>query len=209
MLTVACAYRPGNGFTNDYVCKLQVGISKHLQTDYRFVCLTNEEIPGVECVKPRGDNKGWWIKLHLFTAFREQTVYLDLDTMLIDDVTDIFTYPHTFTGLTGLKTKRFASGFMAWNGDFSYLDADITPAIDAQYRETWTRWGDQGWIDHHLKIRPELTGDLFPGRFVSYKWDIRRQGVVPKGASVVVFSGEPRPHTISWSLPDGIHRNKQ
>ena len=201
MLTVACAYIPGSGFDDEYVYRLQSAVAKHCKEPHQFVCLTRQTLGGIECRKPRSGNRGWWIKLHLFSAFKGPTVYLDLDTMILNDVTDIFTYPHVFTGLTGLKTKRFASGFMAWNGDFSYLDHDIDRKIAERYEETAFSWGDQGFISEHLKIKPDLTTDLFPGRFVSYKWNIRRQGFVPKGASIVCFSGKPRPHEVNWSLP--------
>lgn len=203
MLTVACAYIPGNGFDDEYVYRLQSAVAKHCKEPHQFICLTQQMLGGIECREPRSRNRDWWIKLHLFSAFKGPTVYLDLDTMIVNDVTDIFTYPHVFTGLTGLKTKRFASGFMAWNGDFSYLDQDVDREIAKRYEETWISWGDQGFISEHLKIKPDLTAKLFPGRFVSYKWDIRRQGRTPKGASIVCFSGKPRPHEVKWVLPNG------
>jgi hypothetical protein len=95
---------------------------------------------------------------------------------------------------------------MAWNGDFSYLDyRDIDKRTIAQFSETWSAWGDQGYINTYLKTVPELTNELFPDRFVSYKWGVRRQGFVPKDASIICFHGKPRPSDINWSLPDNGH----
>jgi hypothetical protein len=171
--------------------------------------LTDNRFSDIETIPLKRANKNWWVKLELF-SLTGPTVYFDLDTIIVSDITDICTYPHRFTGLTNFKhkgkTNAFASGFMAWNGDFSYLDRDIDAATDREYRGDltgdWQRHGDQGWVNDHLEIKPELTGDLFPGRFVSYKWDVRRKGRVPDSASVVCFHGVPRPHEIGWSLPN-------
>jgi hypothetical protein len=204
--TIACVFVPGNGFTEQYVYRLRNSLLICCREDHRFVCLTNERLADIETMPLRRSRNGWWNKLALFSAF-EKAVYFDLDTMIVDDVTDIVTYPHTFTGLTdfGKGVDRFASGFMAWNGDFSYLDQDIDAHTEREYdafvTRDWTRHGDQGFISEHLMHRIELTNDLFPGRFVSYKWHVRRQGFVPPGASVVCFHGKPRPADVGWRLP--------
>lgn len=203
--TVACVFRPGNGFTPEYVTRLRDATAKHCRVDHRFVCLSSEPVPGVECLPLRRRNNGWWNKLELFGNF-ERAAYFDLDTMIVGDVTDIVEYPHKFTGLTDFgKGRHFASGFMAWSGDYSYLDRDIDPATEREYNafetRNWQRHGDQGWIAERLREPPALAGDLFPGRFVSYKWSVRRDGAVPAGASVVCFHGKPRPADLNWSLP--------
>jgi hypothetical protein len=161
--------------------------------------LTDQQLPRVECLPLRRQNKGWWAKLELF-RIPGPVAYFDLDTIIIDDITDIIIYPHVFTALTGFKPGRFASGFMAWNGDFRYLDQDIDDATQRVYSATAKRWGDQDWIREHLRTEPALTETLFPGRFVSYKLDVLRSGRVPPGASVVCFHGTPRPHQVNWSL---------
>jgi hypothetical protein len=206
-LTVACAYKPGNGFTDEYVTRLRDDVQRFCKAPHRFVCLTNERFSDIETIKPRGNNRSWWMKLHLFSEFKDPTVYFDLDTILVDDVTDICTYPHVFTGLTGFKTGKFASGFMAWNGDYSYLDVDADRTIERNYdafvSRDWERHGEQSYVAERLRITPQLTGDMWPGRFVSYKYGVRRRGFVPKGASVVCFHGKPRPADVNWSLPNG------
>lgn len=206
MLTIACVFVPGNGFTSDYVYRLRNSLLICCRADHRFVCLTNERLPkDIETLPLIRKRNGWWNKLALFSAF-EQAAYFDLDTMIVDDVTDILTYPHKFTGLTDFgKGKHFASGFMAWNGNYRYLDqpidADTERRYDAFVTRDWTKHGDQGFIVEHLREPPQLAGDLFPGRFQSYKWGVRREGRVPKGTSVVCFHGRPRPADIGWRLP--------
>jgi hypothetical protein len=168
-------------------------------------------LPDIECLPLLRNNRGWWNKLEVF-RLTGPTIYFDLDTIIVGDITDLVVYPHIFTGLTNFKRTGFNSGFMGWCGDYSYLNQDIDRQTEKEYDggETgnWDRHGDQGWIEDHLKLKPQLSGDLFPGRFVSYKWDVRRQGFVPKNASVVAFHGKPRPSDVNWSLPSG-DRNQQ
>jgi hypothetical protein len=131
---------------------------------------------------------------------------MELDAIIVDDVTDIFAHNHHFTALADFTEKRshqMASGFMAWSGalDLKYLDEQFTAAHEREYSQSYDRWGDQGYVAEHLREPIDLTSDLFPGRIVSYKWHVRRQGFVPKGASVVMFHGKPRPAEIGWKLP--------
>lgn len=206
LLTVACVYVPGNGFTDDYVYRLRDGVEQFCEAPHRFVCLTNRLLAGIETVSLIRKRTGWWNKLELFrkNLFPGQVAYLDLDTMIVDDVTDILTRQQPFLGLSDFKHKqKLGSAFMSWDGtiDLSHLDDGFTLADVATYSQSYDKWGDQGVIWDRLGIQMELTNDVFPGRFVSYKWHVRRPGFVPDGASVVMFHGKPRPADVGWKLP--------
>jgi hypothetical protein len=205
--TVACVFKPGNGFTESYVYRLRDGVKQHCKAPHRFVCLTNEQLSGVDTAPLLRGRTGWWNKLELFRArlFDGPVAYFDLDTMIVDDITDIVTRDSRFLGLSDFSPKRsrqFASGFMAWDGrlDFSFLDENFTQFDVDTYSQSYDRWGDQAYIGERVGAI-ELTNDVFPGRFVSYKWHVRRPGKVPAGASVVCFHGKPRPADVGWRLP--------
>jgi hypothetical protein len=209
MITVACVYKPGNGFTSEYVYRLRDGVKEHCKAPHRFVCLTNERLVGaVETIPLVANRPGWWNKLELFrkNLFDGPVVYSDLDVMLVGDVTDIFTREQAFLGMNDFNKNRsryLQSAFMAWDGrlDFSHVYETFTPAVIPQYEQSYERWGDQGWIMDTLNAEMEFTADVFPGRIVSYKQHVRRQGFVPKGASIVMFHGKPRPADVGWRLP--------
>lgn len=207
-LTVVCVYKPGKGYTDDYVTRLRDGVAKFCQAPHKFVCMTNKKVEGIECIPMIADRDGWWNKLEIFRRglFDTPVVYLDLDTIIISDITDILTYPHEFTGGNNLKRKHvdsMQSWFMAFDGrdDYQYLFDGYTSNTPEEYEQGWARWGDQGYTQDNLRHGWTGLDELFPGRNASYKWEIRRPWKIPPGLSFVVFHGKPRPHEINWELP--------
>lgn len=210
-LTIVSVYKPGKGFSSDYVTRLRDGVAKFCQAPYKFVCLTNSDIKGVESIPMVANRDGYWNKLEVFRKglFDGPVVYLDLDTIIVSDVTDMLTYPHKFTAGLNFKAKHgrsLASWFMGFDGreDYSYLFDGYTSSTPEQYQQDWARWGDQGYTQDHLRCDWDSLDDLyFDGRYVSYKWQVRRPWKIPKGASFVCFHGKPRPHEVNWELPSG------
>lgn len=205
-LTIACVYRPGNGFTDEYVYRLREGTAKHCHVPHRFVVLTNERFEDFETIRLDRDIPGWWNKLALFRAnqFVGQVAYFDLDTMIVGDITDIVSQPQHFAMLRDFYGKhRVNSGCMVWNAgkDWSALYETFDRSRIPEYSETMEKWGDQGWISERLLDEPARLQDQFPGRIVSYKVEMKAHGKMPKSASVVCFHGKPRPHQINWRLP--------
>ncbi len=205
-LTVACVYKPGGGFTDEYVYRLREGVAKHCHVPHRFVVLTNEKFEDFETVRFEQNWPGWWGKLELFRkdVFAGQVAYFDLDTMIVGDITGIVTAPQEFAMLRDFYGKdRVASGMMVWNAsdDWSAIYETFSAARIPEYSKTAEKWGDQAWIGSCLQDAPALLQDQFPGRIVSYKVEMKAQGKMPKGASVICFHGKPRPHQINWRLP--------
>jgi len=209
-LTVACVYRPGGGFSPEYVYRLQRAARKYCSVSHRFACLTTQDLTGVECIPLVKNWIGWWSKLELFyDHFDGQVVYLDLDTMIIDDVTDIFTWPQRgFAAGSNWKMDtrtHMNSAVMIWDADldFSHIPGSFHPDMIPEYSESWQKWGDQAFIHEHLQVPWDNLFMQFPGRIANYKMHVRRPGFAPEGTSIVCFSGKPRPHTVGWRLPDG------
>ena len=217
-LTIACVYRPGGDFFAEYVYRLQRNLRDHVKVPYRFVCLSTQDLRGVTTLRLKRNLPGWWSKLELFDHKLPGPVwYFDLDTIIVSDVTDIVSTEFEFAALgpfLGLDGKplmagdAMGSGVMAFDGtvDRSYIPRAYTSRTDMEYR-TRRRWGDQGFIQDQIKSEFEPLQQHFPGRIIRFKSDVRRAdktlAPVPHGASIVCFSGKPRPHEINWSLPLG------
>lgn len=215
-LTIACVYRPGGDFFAEYVYRLQRNLRDHVKVPYEFVCLSTQDLRGVNTIRLKRNLPGWWSKLELFDhQYPGQVAYFDLDTIVVSDITDIVTKPAVFSalgpflGTDGQKLMgedSMGSGVMIFDGtaDRSHIPRAYNSRTDFEYR-TRSRWGDQGFIQDNLKHGYTPLQDQFPGRIVRFKSDVRRPdktiGPVPHGASIVCFSGKPRPHEINWSLP--------
>lgn len=199
-VTVACVYKPGGDFTDEYVTRLCDGVARHCSVSYRFVCLTDQKIGGVTCIPLAQEWPGWWNKLQLFREFKGPTVYFDLDTVIVGDLNEILVNHHGFSALSDFNKGTFASGVMAWSGDYSFLYDDFSLSMIPKYSKSMAAWGDQGYIAERLFGFDSLQ-ELHPGRFVSYKKHVRKEGRVPEGTSVVCFHGKPRPHQVGWKLP--------
>lgn len=170
--------------------------------------MTDQRLPGIECVPFERKFTGWWNKLELFRRrlFSGQVAYFDLDTMIFRDVCDMFSVPRPFASLTSWdRPELLASGVMTFQAsdELAPIFEDFTPKIIDQYQRR-ERWGDQGWIQDKLSTFESLN-ELYPGRIVSYKYHVRKQGRIPDNASIVAFHGKPRPADVNWELPSGVY----
>jgi len=220
--TVACVLKSG-GWRNrsmhvEYlpadVIWLREMVRAHLDRPHRFVCLSDVAVPGVEVIPLQDDLPGWWSKIELFRTFvQTRVLYLDLDTVLVGDITAMARHPlhtPTLTVLRNLSTRagnRIGSGVMAWSGDYSriyrrFMEAPVSHMNDCRTSE---KWGDQGFIASQVKVR-QYFQDVFPDQVVSFKTDLRRGAPGPANR-VVCFHGEPRPWAVraAWIPPHPRH----
>ncbi len=209
MKTIACVLKTGSwknrhmaiSYEPRHVAWLKSMVHRHCNTPHRFVCLSDVKIDGVDTIRLKDGLAGWWSKMELFREFRE-CFYLDLDTVVVGDISDMVNHPHGFTALRNLSdgrpmTSRIGSGVMAWNGDFSFVYREFISARNL-IMHTYTtsdRWGDQGFLQTVLKGGIDRWQDLFPGAIVSQKKDMK-DNVLPAGARIVCFHGKPKPWDI-------------
>jgi len=198
MVTVACVLRSGGDFTPEYVHRLRAGVEQHLP-GARFVCLS--DVPEVATHAPWHGWQGWWSKMELFRPglLTGPTLYLDLDTVIAGDLTDVAAaIPRDgFVMLADFyRDGGLGSGVMGWHGDWSALYHAFAgdPQAHMNRYRSGARWGDQAFIRDHLPCRPWTWQDTAPGKVVSYKV----HGRTPD-ARVVAFHGKPRPHEIGWA----------
>lgn len=215
MLTVACVLVRGNvPFTQEYVHRLQSMVSRSLSSPHRFVCLSDQEIQGVETIAvptPQGMS-GWWSKLELFNRARGLTgkvLYLDLDVLVVSSLEPVVSRvwrdrislvpdAGNWSGRDGLRVvKRFNSSVMLFDaGKFDFLYDSWSPA------EATRLWGDQDWIGEVLP-----GGDLMPLSWFPRLSEINvrsvdtfgRQGI-PVDAKVVLCK-KPKNHVAAAQWP--------
>lgn len=215
MITIACVLKTG-GWKNRHinveyhprqVIWLRDQIAKHVKCEYRFVCFSDIQIDGVEVIPLTDNLPGWWSKISMFKHDLGKVFYLDLDTVIIDDITHMVRYAHKFTVLRNLSSKatgRIGSGLMAWNGDYSHIYRKFMESPEKYMAEYTTsdRWGDQALIQEFMNGKFDYFQDLFPFQMGSYKFDYGQKDPW-KGARIIIFHGSPKPWETnhSWVPP--------
>jgi hypothetical protein len=166
-------------FTSDYVARLASMVKRNMNRPYRFVCLCdkpfliarNRNIERILIPKPEKGLFGWWSKLHLFRSdiFEpgQRILYLDLDTLVMQDLAPILDYPSPFALVPhcgqfrtrgGLKVlDRFNSSVMVWDAGVNYrLWDEWRPEIAKLL------WGDQDWISEQMPEADTMPIEWFP-----------------------------------------------
>lgn len=174
-LTVCCVWVKGHvPFSLVYVQTLRKMVARSLDRPHRFVCLSDRkaQIPKVEEIAisapPRG-MYGWWAKVQLFKPgrFTGRVLYLDLDTLIVDQLDAIVDYPSscalipdagTFRGARGRSVvKRFNSSVMVWDaGAMDQVWRAWTPRVTRRLH------GDQDWIGEQMPEADTMPLEWFP-----------------------------------------------
>lgn len=196
----------GTKYCDSDVQILRDMVSRHLDQPFRFRCLADREIGGIDTFIPDEIWPGWWSKLLLFRYASGPCLYLDLDVVVVGNldrlVSDRLSMPANWaqSGHGGCQ-----SSVMSWKGDYSFIpdmfNADNLAKPENGNCGAYGRhrlWGDQEFIT-------DLMGN--PGERVipmphvhSYKYHCRES--LPEDASVVCFHGEPKPNQVNdeWVL---------
>jgi hypothetical protein len=137
------------------------------------------------------------------------TWYLDLDTLVVDDISDLLSYRGEFAILRDFYRLRKAmqSAVMAWTPG---------PHTDALYErfvtepDAWMRRlrSDQDYIERIFAgegFEPDRLQDLHPDQFVSLK--VHARAGCPPGARLVCFHGTPRPNdpAAGWAHREWVN----
>jgi len=200
VMRIVTLLRSGGDFIEHYLYNLVNGIVKY-NPDVEIYCLTDMHIEHKH-IKPifmQDLPPKWWGKLLLFELFKEgSTLYMDIDTVCVGKLNTLFRTTKGFTMLENVYRKgHVGSGVMSWMGDYSSLTEEYKSiGADVVHREytTTMKWGDQGFIEHNLREKP----DFFGSKCLSYKAQVANKMLrLPKETALVYFHGKPRPWEIS------------
>lgn len=206
-LIIACVLRTGGGvYDYNYVNALSNAVSRNVTVPYKFVCLTDDSTgfnSNVHAtINLKHDFKKWWSKIELFRPdifTGKQVFFLDLDTVIINNIDDIVSKPFDFCGLRDFyKITTLGSGLMSWRHDkYHYVYERFLR--NSTYIMNNTPEGDQRWINENVKSMKYFQ-DVFGNNVVSYKKDCIRNKMfrIPKNTKIVCFHGIPKPHEIEY-----------
>ena len=201
--------KAGPMYGPEYVNILYDMVRRNLVAGYpgAFHCITDDPTglhPDIKVIPLPEDLERWWGKLYMFKRglFPDGTrcIFMDLDTAIVGNLGNLAEYDGQFATL-----KDFAGN--GWLGP-----AVILWEAGEFAGQIWGEWvaegkprhprGDQWWLTNLNQGRfpkeIDILQDLYPGQFVSFK--MHCDPMFPKGARVVCFHGNPRPHEaqVEW-----------
>jgi|APSaa5957512535_1039671.scaffolds.fasta_scaffold02579_17 hypothetical protein len=210
MLTIACVLKSGGDYDWEYVNRLKKNIDENITHEYKFVIFTDmwesKQCPpeGVEIRYLESEFKTYWSKLELFRLTGE-VLYFDLDTIILNGLdfliegirTMVSFHPekdHFFMMKAFNRHRRYASGILAWNGDFEWLYSSTKPEMIERYG----KWEQDYIVDRLCSVKQKINfiDDCMGGGIISYKHHCIAG--IPKSANIICFHGKPRPREVNW-----------
>ena len=211
MITVACVFW-GDKFSDDYVYNLKSMVERNTTVPHQFVCFSDRELEGIKTVKLISGYKGWWNKMQMFnTDFKlgNRVVYLDLDTLIVDNIDWLLEYDGMFMGIEDLGSVnehqpelkgRLQSGVMSWDYRLnSHLWNRFTSSGESQrYR------GDGEYLNHIVpKYQRDFIQKRYKGKLKSYKYQVYSEGITDD-LSIICFHGRPSiPQAMTETVTTG------
>lgn len=195
----------GNKYGPEYVQRLKAGVQRHLTQPHRFLCITDQEIEGVETtpIKDPGltKHKGCIVRLRTFDEVWQRDigatgriVCIDLDAIVTGPLDPLFDRPEPFVILQGVNL----SNPCPFNGSLWMLRAGYRPDVWDDFTlakldkiERHEFPDDQGWLWHMI---PEAAGwRSADGVYAFHKGGWRGGDNPPSNARLVAFPGRRDP----------------
>lgn len=218
MLTVVTwRWRPKPGYRSTYapetVRVLRNMVARHYPHPHRFVCVTDDAtgLDDIDTVpiwddfanvpSPHGEsNPSCYRRLRAFhpeigRVFGDRFVSLDLDTVIVGDLTPVWQRPEDFViwGDTGPRSRYNGSMFLMSAGCRPQVWTDFDPTHSPDQAKSAGFWGsDQGWLSYRLG--PDETKWSYADGVCSYRNHILpNNGALPAGARIVFLHGKNDP----------------
>jgi len=226
MITIACVYKSGKKFNQQYVDNLYNMVKRNLTMPFKFVCLTDLFFSApYYLIRLEYGLRGWWSKFELFRPEVFDTnhvLYFDLDTLILDNIDEIVkvAQQHEFLMLRGFNLEARKLGDTPASGIMSFKTRSSTPNYifeqfmsDPQGNIEKTeckggpggQGGDQGFTgdllgwDNVKKFQDYLPANYITGKLVAKKYT-----AVKPNYNVIAWSGYPtleqlmNKHNYKW-----------
>jgi len=194
----------------EYVQTLQSMVKRHLSLPHRFLCITDQEVPNVDCVPlleemPRVKNKRWPIhrpqcyrRLRLFDPavkdiVGERYIQMDLDTVITDSLDPMFDRDDDLVINRSIGTANAYNGSMWMHrvGTYSSLCHDFNEDEALAANKAGLIGSDQAWMRWHLGKGTVPTWGMDDG---SYQYhSLKPPKDLPDNARIVFFAGNVKP----------------
>jgi hypothetical protein len=217
----------GTKYGPEYVDRLYGMVRRHLRGDFRFVCLTDRAEgmrPEVECLPipdlalPEGLPERGWNKLTTFEAdlhgLEGTALFLDLDVVIVDDITPFFELPGEFLIIHDWKRPWRVTGNSSVYRFELGAHADVLEGFRRDHARIRARLrNEQAYLSDVLHRQGKLT--YWPAPWcASWKYhciprfptNVWRDPFIPAGARIIVFHGVLNPPDAMTGRSNGNWR---
>ena len=211
-MRIITVYKTGGIYTRDYVERLERAVRANTQVDYEFVCLTDDVTEAYD-VPMQQNWPGWWGKLEMFdhSRFPGHNVFIDLDTVIMKDITDVLTRKESLIMMRDHRVTRANSCLMSWTSNMTYvLQEFISNAqgyVDRFRQSPWI--GDQAMTEYATIMSARTIHfwqDIMPDDyFVNWTLEDPQHRAA---AHLAWWTDGPKPHEIQDPLIDQHWRNR-
>jgi len=197
-IDVVCVFW-GTKFSDEYVYKLKAMIERNTTVPFRFVCLSDRPLKGIETRILKPGMEGWWNKLQLFDPHHElnnRIVYLDLDTIITGNIDWLMNYRGEFMGIEDLGCinpwqphlkNKMQTGIIAFDRSKNFMIwTEFVMGLSSVVK---TFRGDGEYLEYLLKGR-DLVQRLYGNVIKSYKYQVYPDRP-DKETSIICFHGRP------------------
>jgi len=203
MITVTTVLKSGGIYDYTWVDKLKRGLDKHLKMPFNFVPISDHSHNYAHNTFVQ-ENPKYWNKIELFRPelYTGKTLYFDLDTVLLGDITDIV---KSFDGSKFLMYNDTShntgamSCIMYWEGDQSVLWNQWNTNTQEHWYKKYAggSLGDQAFIKDHIDY--ELIQDKVPN--ADHFYFATKKEPTNKDIRILVYAGKYRkPHLSNWQI---------
>lgn len=174
--------------TKEYVYKLKRSLEKNSTVPFRFFCLTNEQLPGIDTIPIK--ETGRWAKMDLCgIETNDDMLYFDLDTVLIGNIDFLLNETRSFMSKSfdGKKRSQIMS-LSRTERDFVWdFWSENRNSIIENFR------GEGSVYDFVLGERLSTLQEIYPGSVINFR---EASEFISVGSKLITFSGEDYPGKI-------------
>jgi hypothetical protein len=220
----------GTKYGPEYVNRLYAMVRRHLRGEFCFVCLTDRDegirsevqcLPIPPLALPEGIPERGWTKLTTFSAdlhgLSGTALFLDLDVVIVDDITPFFEQPGRFLIIHDWKRPWRITG----NSSVYRFELGAHPQVLERFRREHASIrarlrNEQAWLSEFMQQQGVLA--YWPSQWcASWKYHCIprfplnhwRAPVIPKGARILVFHGVMNPPDALVGRSQGNWRQAQ
>ncbi|HLO92807.1 MAG TPA: glycosyltransferase [Burkholderiaceae bacterium] len=204
----------GTKYGPEYVNRLYGMVARHLRGPFKFVCLTDRSEgirPEVECLPipelklPVGIPERGWTKLTTFEAdlhgLQGTALFLDLDVVIVDDITPFFEVPGEFLIIHDWKRPWRITGNSSVYRFQLGAHADVLAKFRREHEAIRTKFrNEQAYLSDEIHQQGKLQ--YWDASWcASYKYhciptwpsNYWKPPHIPRGARILIFHGVMNP----------------